>query len=162
MLPKHIGTTYPKPSHKAFYRVRMVFNLPITQDVLNRCALLTKAASRQNSSVAIKRFLFRTHEGDAVLARAFLHALDSALEEIGLGEEVIFNLAISVATFVFRACAQFLAREDVFDSDFAEGGFQLLTIELRVYTAVGAGPHIAHRCDVVFTQQIDERTDWVR
>lgn len=127
-------------------------------DVLDRDISFPEGLADEFAAVAVLRFAFAAHQGDADVF--FVGGDDSfeAFEEEGLGaDEVVVEFAEAVvAVWVGGAAAEGVAHVDVAEACGAQGGGEFGLAVLGVEGGVGDGADVDEEFNGILFQQVEE------
>jgi hypothetical protein len=110
---------------------------PVSVNVLDRKIKVLKMSRNQNRAMAIERFLFSTHQSNAISLNALAYAVQSRPEKVSLRESFVLDFSAVVAGGILAAGAELFPEENISYSVVVEGLFQILAVELRIPAAVG-------------------------
>src|SRR5690348_4444052 len=87
------------------------FKCAVAKDVHNRDTGRHEGLGNENGAVTVERFPLRTHDGDPMVLPTREEPVDPRLVGRRLGESLVLDLAVDVASWVVRAGAELTAEE---------------------------------------------------
>jgi len=128
------------------------FALAVGQDVFDRDARRHEMPRHEQCAVAVERFLFGAHEGEAARRRFLCDARDALLKERGFRDALIAHLA---------PAAEFAPEIEVFDTGFLERAGERVAAKLRMPPAMGHRADIAEHLDLMRAEEFEKARDRV-
>jgi hypothetical protein len=110
----------------------------------------------KDRSVARQRILLGAHQRDSMCRDPLFDTIYAFLKQARLGQTIVLDLAVDVATLIAAASAQLAPQEHVGDAHLLQLPAERLTIELRIHAAVGLRSHVRNSGDSVIFQELNE------
>ncbi len=138
------------------HRVRMRLKPSVGQDMRNIDSSPIEFVSDEKRPMAVKRFLLRAHQCDAVLLRTAHDPLQAVAKLRCAREAVITNAAVFVTGWIVGSPTQLAPEICIFDTRSLERSGKPLAIEMRIEAAVRRGTHIRKGGHAVSGQKIEK------
>jgi hypothetical protein len=118
-----------------------------------------KIPGNQDCPVTSERLPFGTHESNLEFLDASADAGKSLFEAFRLGQSIVLNFAIDVATRIICSRTKFFTEVRIDDSGTFERVRQGLAIELGIGVAIGVGTHVCEGGDAMSTERREKRLE---